>query len=240
MAVDLCWGDVDPNDPQTPNRLLTQARGLVHDPYDKCSGRAWYEYIAQRTRLLWCARCLGIEAVMRGVLSVGWRKPPSGHGACGDLRRADMAGVDLRRGDFLSSDLGRANMRGADLREALMRHALMTATDLEGANLAGADMEACRGSVPSPWSDARLILRGANLRGAHMAYAQLEGADLRRADLSGANLCCADMTRARVTEALFTGAKVSPKTKLPKRMSKCQRALLVRLDKDPALTVVGR
>ena len=234
------WGKIDPNDPGTPNRLLEQARGLVHDPYDKRSGRAWYAYVEQRTRLLRCARCLGIEDVMRGVLSAGWRRPPSGHTAGTSLAWLDMAGVDLRGVDLLSTGLEYANLRGADLRGALMRHALMTATDLEGANLEGTDMESCRGSLPSRRSRARLILRGANLRGAHMAYAQLEGADLRRADLSGANLCCADMTRANVTGALFTGARVSPKTKLPARMSKCQRAMLVRRNQDPDRTVVGR
>lgn len=232
---------MDVVDPQALNRLLEQARAWAHTPYDRYSGRQWFEHVKTRTQMITDAKLLGGEQVMRDVCDAYWRKPPSGHSACVELGGLDFARMDLRGVDLLSAGLRRACLRGADLRGALMRYVFLYRANLEGANLEGVDLRGCdclpyvrkrRSAHPRGAAN----LRGANLREANLAYAKMPNVDLRGADLSGADLSAANLTGAQTAGALFFGAKVSPKTQLPTRMRKAARDLLVRLDTDPDLS----
>lgn len=106
-------------------------------------------------------------------------------GACGDLRQADLEGLDLGSLDLRGALLDGANLKGASLLSA----------DLTGASLRGANL-------------AKATLRGAKLSGARLDGALLVNANLERARLDGAHFADADLRNACLYRASFEGADV--------------------------------
>jgi hypothetical protein len=152
--------------------------------------------------------------------------------AGGELRGANLVGVDFARDDLRGADLRRANlyrarMAGARLTGASLWAADLVEADLRGARLEGADMLSA-GLVGADLSHAvlqkadlkeanltRARLVGAVLQEANRTDANCSGADLRGASLKGANLRGADFTGTRLAGASLAGAFYSSATRWP-------------------------
>jgi uncharacterized protein YjbI with pentapeptide repeats len=116
----------------------------------------------------------------------------------GDLRLANLRGINFYRANMENSDLSMAVLEAANLREANLRGA-----KLFYANLKDAD------------------LRGANLAGADLRQANLKGALLQDAKLTGALM---DPGALEQTEDLYAGSEVSRLEKIALRLSKRRAA----------------
>jgi uncharacterized protein YjbI with pentapeptide repeats len=118
-----------------------------------------------------------------------------------------LHGAELFRGNLRGAELLGVNMEGANLQEADLLGVVMVGANLQRANLTHASME-----------EANLL--GARLQGANLRSASLEGADLKGANLSGANLSRAflegaDLSKASLERAELVGAKFDMLTRLP-------------------------
>ncbi len=118
-----------------------------------------------------------------------------------------LHGAELFRGNLRGAELLGVNMEGANLQEANLLGAVMVGANLQKANLTHASME-----------EANLL--GARLQGANLRSASLEGADLKGANLGGANLRRAilegaDLSKASLERAELAGAKFDMLTRLP-------------------------
>jgi uncharacterized protein YjbI with pentapeptide repeats len=109
----------------------------------------------------------------------------------GNMRNANLKGVDLAGADLRMADLRGANLQEAFLIEANLQLAVLLDSDLRCTLLIRANMQGA-------------LLRNSNLQGASLLQADLRGADLRNADLRRAR----ELDTVNFDDAKMEGAKV--------------------------------
>jgi uncharacterized protein YjbI with pentapeptide repeats len=113
----------------------------------------------------------------------------------GNLRKADLSGLQLHRAYLTGAYLYEANLQEANLSNADLHEAYLTGANLQGAHLYRADLTGAN-------------LQGTNLQEADLRVANLPGANLTRANLTRAVFRAANLGGTKLTRANLTGADV--------------------------------